>query len=439
MIVSIAFINFILMTLCANCFLICYKYPLLTLVFLPLFIVANIIPSFSRREFYNLRLRICYHGNMCLRQFLCSAVISVIIHAIIAVHFFQTQTMLFISSAIVCIVIEAVFFWNGIISLYCTSVQLGIKLRVIGALCGMIPIVNLIVLGIILRITSLEIKVETKKAQLNEERKHKEICKTKYPILLVHGVFFRDFKLLNYWGRIPAELKKNGASVFYGNHQSARAVADSAAELTERIKQIVNSTGCEKVNIIAHSKGGLDCRYAISHLNAAPYVASLTTINTPHRGCKFADFLLEKAPDSLRKRITKLYNDAFEKLGDENPDFMAAVTDLTSSTCIELDKSMIAPNGVKCSSIGSIINHPLKGKFPLNLTYHLVHLFDGPNDGLVGIDSFEWGDSYTLLKTSDKRGISHMDIIDLGRENLPNFDVREFYVNMVSELKKQGL
>ena len=101
---------------------------------------------------------------------------------------------------------------------------------------------------------------------------------------MVHGVFFRDFEHLNYWGRIPEELEKNGAVIYYGNHNSAAAVRDSAKELAARIHQIVNETGCGKVNVIAHSKGGLDTRATIALTDIAPYVASLTTINTPHRG-----------------------------------------------------------------------------------------------------------------------------------------------------------
>lgn len=90
----------------------------------------------------------------------------------------------------------------------------------------------------------------------NRERKEQQICQTKYPILMVHGVFFRDFEHLNYWGRIPAELERNGATVYYGNHNSASAVRDSARELAVRVHQIIEETGCEKLNIIAHSKGG---------------------------------------------------------------------------------------------------------------------------------------------------------------------------------------
>ncbi len=132
---------------------------------------------------------------------------------------------------------------------------------------------------------------ERAKLQLDHEREDQQICKTKYPILLVHGVFFRDSNLLNYWGRIPDALKQNGATIFYGRHDSAGSVLSCAQVLRCRIREIVEKTGCETVNIIAHSKGGLDSRAALSDPEIAKYVASLTTINTPHRGCIFADYL----------------------------------------------------------------------------------------------------------------------------------------------------
>ena len=150
---------------------------------------------------------------------------------------------------------------------------------------------------------------------------------------MVHGVFFRDFRYFNYWGRIPEVLERNGAVIYYGNHHSAASVVDCAKELTDRIQAIVKETGCEKVNIIAHSKGGLDCRYALAKLDAASYVASLTTINTPHRGCEFADFLLDKIPAQQQQTVADTYNAALKKLGDTDPDFLAAVNDLTASSC----------------------------------------------------------------------------------------------------------
>ena len=81
----------------------------------------------------------------------------------------------------------------------------------------------------------------------------------------------------------------------------------------------------------------------------------------------------------------------------------------------------------------------MSGAFPLNMSYHLVGHFDGPNDGLVGEPSFHWGASYKFIENTKTRGISHADMIDLNRENIDGFDVREFYVQLVADLKKRGL
>lgn len=114
------------------------------------------------------------------------------------------------------VAVAAAVFWAGMIRVYLTSVQLGLKHRVLAALCGWIPLLNIWYLLRIIRIVSDEVEFETEKWELDEARAESEICKTKYPLLLVHGVFFRDFRYLNYWGRIPRELQRNGATVYYG-------------------------------------------------------------------------------------------------------------------------------------------------------------------------------------------------------------------------------
>ena len=127
------------------------------------------------------------------------------------------------------------------------------------------------------------------------------------------------------------------------------------------------------------------------------------------------------------------------KLGDVNPDFLAAVYDLTSENCAKFNAEIKDVPNVLYQSIGSKLNRPTSGRFPLNFTYPLVKYFDGPNDGLVGENSFAWGQSYQFLTVGGKRGISHADMIDLNRENIPGFDVREFYVQLVAALKNRGL
>ena len=333
---------------------------------------------------------------------------------------------------------EFLIFWVGIIIVYTTSRQLGFKTRLLGIMLGMVPLANLTMLILILRITGKEAKTELTRCKLNRLRSSEQVCQTKYPLLLVHGVFFRDFKHFNYWGRIPEELMKNGATIYYGEHQSAASVDDSARELEQRILRIIRENGYEKLNVIAHSKGGLDMRTALAKTSVAPYVASLTTVNTPHRGCEFADYLLNKIPEAQQQAVANTYNSAAAKLGDPNPDFMAAVTDLTSSACSRRNETVRDVPGVYYQSIGSVLAKPSAGRFPLNMTYHLVNLFDGKNDGLVGEKSFPWGSDFKMLAASGKRGISHGDVIDLNRENFDGFDVREYYVQLVSDLRQKG-
>lgn len=428
----------VVFTVIANCYCAVATNPALLCILIPAFIMISTIAGFFSVKSKSKALKICYHGTLLLTTFALSTVFSVIYHITLAFKTIPDNYMTFVWSALICILVQALLFWNGIICVYLTSLQLGIKHRVIGAICGFIPIANLIALFSIITITYNEVALETKKERLNNERRSQKICATKYPILLVHGVFFRDAKYFNYWGRIPKELEQNGAKIYYGNQQSAASIADNAAELKLRIEEILKETGAEKVNIIAHSKGGLDCRYAISKLGAAPLVTSLTTINTPHRGCLFADSLLKMFPDGFKQKVASGYNNSLKLLGDKSPDFLAAVNDLTDEHCQKLDDEMGTPNGVYCQSVGSVLKKATSGKFPLNLSFHLVKMFDGANDGLVSENSFRWGEKYTLLTPKGKRGISHGDMIDLNRENLKGFDVREFYVQLLSQLKEKG-
>ncbi len=403
------------------------------------FAAYNVFPTV--RKYPSIRLRVLGDGAELLLTFFVSCIASAgVLAAAITelVTAAEPDIPRFVIYCVILALCEAVMFWNGIIRVYATSVQLGVRYRVLGIVLGWIPVANLVMLMIIYVRVRRECRFECEKARIDEARAADKVCATKYPLLLVHGVFFRDSRVLNYWGRIPAELEKNGAVIYYGEQQSALAVKDSAEELAEKIRSIVEKTGCGKVNIIAHSKGGLDARYAISRLGCAQYVASLTTINTPHRGCLFAEYLLGKAPDKLVSTIEKTYNAAFRRLGDPNPDFMSAVKDLTNSFCTQFNEEVPNAEGVMYQSVGSKAARARSGRFPLNVSYPVVKKFDGDNDGLVALTAAEWGEKFTPLYPAGKRGITHADVIDLNREDIKGFDVREFYVGLVSELKNRG-
>jgi len=381
-----------------------------------------------------MKLKLLKNGTIFLQLF-----VTLLIIDILSIILFIIKQQIIWGIAVPLLILSFIIFWIGIILVYISSTQLGIKTRVLGIMLGWVPIANLIMLYKIIKICKNELKVENDLIKRNLLRADEQICKTKYPILLVHGVFFRDSEHLNYWGRIPRELIKNGATIYYGNHNSANSVDASALELEKRIKEIVEQTGCEKVNVIAHSKGGLDTRTAIAKTDAYKYIASLTTINTPHYGCEFADYFLNKIPKETQEVIAKKYNKVAAELGDKDPDFISAVYDLTSTSCKERNKTVIDNPDILYQSVGSILHKAVSGKFPLNFTYNIVKHFDGENDGLVGINSFFWGKKYALLvNNKTNRGISHADVIDLNRENIDGFDVREFYIQLVKNLKEEG-
>ena len=427
---------------CLSTFLYYFSYWFIALTVV-LAVVSFILPGFYASGIAGARLKVCSYGTTILSVF--PYTLLVVVPAFIVSLFFIEDLGWASIVVYACVTFGLLnaYFWTGIILVYLTSKQIGISKRLIGIFCGMVPVANLLVLSWIVKISSREVREESERYWRNEARRPLQICRTRYPILMVHGVFFRDSEHLNYWGRVPAELIKNGATVYYGGQESAGNVHTCALQIKKAIVKVLQETGADKVNIIAHSKGGLDSRYCICMLGMAPYVASLTTVNTPHRGCEFAEYLMNKAPENLKNTVAAAYNKGAKALGDINPDFVSAVTDLTKDGVARLNSEM-APmqsqfDGIFTQSFGSKLNHATSGKFPLNMSYHFVKHFDGFNDGLVGEASFQWGSEYHFLTNNGLRGISHADMIDLNRENIDGFDIREFYINLVKDLKDRGL
>lgn len=171
-------------------------------------------------------------------------------------------TIPFVIHILFWILFSTILVLNGFFRIFFTSVQWGIRRRVVFLLFWWVPVAGLVLLVDTCRLVRQEYEIETEKQKLNALRRVEGTCRTHYPLVLVHGVFFRDRKYFNYWGRIPGELIRNGATVYYGGQQSAASTENAAKELRERILRIIEETGCGKVNIIAHSKGALGCRQA---------------------------------------------------------------------------------------------------------------------------------------------------------------------------------
>ncbi|MDR0783337.1 MAG: hypothetical protein LBE83_06220 [Propionibacteriaceae bacterium] len=386
------------------------------------------------------RLRIMVGG----RELLIAAGIISACQIAIYVYLFvfaklDTSTTIMALTSIIGVIAIILMALNGLVRIFATSLNTGVLLRVAVFLFWWTPGANIALIVAVSKIVKAEYDTQVKRYFLNRDRRGQAVCGTRYPLLLVHGVFFRDWKHFNYWGRIPKELTDNGARIFYGNHNSSLPVEQTAHELKQRILDVLQETGAAKVHIIAHSKGGLDSRYAISQLGMGKYVASLTTINTPHRGTPLASALMDVTPDKFQHAIGRRYKALFRRLGDSDSDFLGSVKDLTPERCRELNQIMPDDRGVLYQSLGSKMGSSTSAIFPLNLGHAIIKGLGGDNDGLVCTDSMAWGNALPIVLPQGRAGISHADMVDLTRKDIRNFDVCELYVGLVSDLRERGL
>ena len=266
--------------------------------------------------------------------------------------------------------------------------------------------------------------------------------KLKYPILFVHGMGFRDYRHFCYWGRIPKVLEQMGCTVFFGNQDSNADIEMNARHIAQRIDQIIKETGTEKVNIIAHSKGGLDSRYAISILGAGNKVASLTTISTPHHGSKTVDRLI-KFPKSLLKFACFFADFWFRILGDKAPNTYNAILSFTTSAASKFNERVCDCKEIYYQSYAFVMSKPSSDIF-MCLTNAVVRKIEGENDGLLAPDAVKWGEFKGIFKGVGNRGISHCDEVDMRRKPLSKktgngvSDIVDIYKDIVIDLQDRG-
>ncbi len=270
-----------------------------------------------------------------------------------------------------------------------------------------------------------------------------ERCKTKYPIMLIHGVGARDFKRFNYWGRIPKALQDNGAVIFYGHQDSWASIESNAQTIKENMLGILEETGCEKFNVIAHSKGGLEARYLISSLDMADKIASLTTIATPHHGSQTIDRIL-MLPEALHRCAAFLVDSCSRLIGDSKPDFYRTSRNFSTTDSKKFNEENPDSPGVYYQSYAAVMRSSLSD-ITLLISHCVIKSIEGENDGLVSAKSAVWANYKGELRGASRRGISHTDAIDLRRKRLTKAtkvnavsDITDKYIQIVSELKEMG-
>ncbi len=115
--------------------------------------------------------------------------------------------------------------------------------------------------------------------------------KTKYPIVLLHGFLGWDqVFFLDYFYHIRKALQEEGFVVYAPQVNPVASVETRAKQLAPLLDQILKETGAPKLNLIAHSMGGLDARWLIGH-GYEDKVASLTMIGTPNHGTPVSELV----------------------------------------------------------------------------------------------------------------------------------------------------
>lgn len=258
---------------------------------------------------------------------------------------------------------------------------------------------------------------------------------TRYPIVLVHGLGVRDVLFVKSWGKIDRLLQIQGYTVCKSKIDAFGAVDTNAAQLRDEIEAVLAQTGAEKVNLIAHSKGGLDAKYMIRELGMAPKVASLTTLCTPHRGSPIASFIL-RLPRFL-VRIAAFWINLFWRIaGDKQPNSLAACEQLQRTGPLETGTVNLA-EGVLCQSFSASIQ-PGKADFVMAIPLMFSRFIekDKITDGIVPRDSAIFG-----IYRGDcvDASVSHTEIVDFMVYGKKREKIFAFYSKLCEELAQAGL
>jgi triacylglycerol lipase len=255
----------------------------------------------------------------------------------------------------------------------------------------------------------------------------------KYPIVLVHGIIAHDRpSFIKYWGKIPEALRENGARVFLGNTDAWGDYESNAKILKTTIDNVLYETNSDKVNIIAHSKGGLDSRYLIWKYGYGGKVASLTTISTPNHGTELADRIYKIK--IVHTRIAKRALVFFGKLyGDKNPDLFNVNYQLTTEYMKKFNDNVLMDDRVHYQSFYTVMKDSFDDVLFL-FSYRKIKKISGDNDGFVSESTAKWGNNSIKIEG----GISHAEILDFKMKKISGINIPGIYVEIVNELSRKG-
>jgi uncharacterized alpha/beta hydrolase family protein len=122
------------------------------------------------------------------------------------------------------------------------------------------------------------------------------------PVLLVHG-YAEDAAI---WKKWEDMLRKDGIQfftvTFKDSNDKCGSAEQHATELEKMVQDIKEQSGAQKINIVGHSKGGLDARVFLDNTDTKD-VANLIMIGTPNAGSPVAETNYACAPAVFDLRL----------------------------------------------------------------------------------------------------------------------------------------
>jgi triacylglycerol lipase len=286
---------------------------------------------------------------------------------------------------------------------------------------------------------------------------------TKYPIIFHHGFAGGQSGILA-WKGVTEGLVADGNKVVVTTVPPFDSIEVRAAELKKSIDSTLAITGAAKVNIIAHSMGGLDARYLITTLGYGDRVASLTTISTPHRGTYGGDVGLRLIPGIADDVVNALFGLLGVQIsGTElSTNVRAALYDLSVGSADARNaatpddprvyyQSWAGVSSVlgKASDRDAKVVAACEGKFLMSddtfdhmrlayvpLVPVIGHFGRDPHDGLVSVESAKWGTFKGCIPAD------HSDEVGEVTTATPNprtdWDPARFYRQIADDLAARG-
>jgi triacylglycerol lipase len=135
------------------------------------------------------------------------------------------------------------------------------------------------------------------------------------PIVFVHGYGGSGSN----WNTMINRFKADGyttSELYAWSYNSSQSNTVIAAQLTTYVEQVRSRTGAAKVDIVAHSMGGLNSRQYLKFHSGTSYVDDWASLGSPHHGTTWAYGCFGTPCVEMRPGSTFLSN---LNAGDETP------------------------------------------------------------------------------------------------------------------------